>query len=1117
MAITDYHRAIFDFLETYREEHPEVKLTYALRQKNTEGRPRNQYLFIGNDRYIAIGLYAPQNSKTKTKSIGLVCHYDSATDTIKKCSLEIVYDDPKLYDYRSIYEQVIQKINTNNFRRFSDRRYELIYEGADWQTNLLTYLTIHKPIIDEIIQLAGAIEMFQIPVADLEESVKMTNQPIVETPLPDSEYTWVPFYKEMCSKVLQLKVADLISLVKRVLKIQRLIGLQDKDAEGNKIDLTNIDPYTFLSFINRGSDEKRLAVLAQLKELLSIESQAPADLSGLYTDQNRWMWLFGYLFERQPDDIDKLWVLYRQVHENKVSENLFNEVIKIAKLTAAKLSESFYAQNPDLYFPINSRTKVWLKKRSLPFRYTSYTEYQAMIAAVRQHDSRPFYTIAAEAYQEASMSVIDREEINYWVFQGNLTQFQIIKALEDKALRTWRVSAHADRIKVGDRIILWVSGPEAGCYALAEIISEIYFGVDEAGERYHQTKAPDIAASQRVKIEILENLWDRPVLQTQLRGFAAFSDFNGGKQGTNFRATREQYEAIRTISQADMRRFWKYSSGSQAVRWSEDLRGRVMAIDFSNYDTGSLDQYNSQMELDNHLGKIENVSNETWNMILFKNASIGDVVFANRGRNAVVGIGVISGPYQYRGDVPYNRHFRTVDWLANQEWNYTPNQFSGKQSLFRADTFSPTRLGLKILEEYVKQYPQYRPVFEKYDLLTPNDSVSKQMILASQYSKNIILYGPPGTGKTYETIDLAVNIIDGSKNDDHKINKVRFDQLRKEGQIEFVTFHQNYTYEDFVIGLKPDVDSEILKFGQREGIFYKMAKRAKGNFEASIDRNPKISQLSFKKAFDKFIKAVKEGNEIQLETATGNKLLITDYHEKYGALWIKTLSTQKRQHISVITLGEIYRGLKGIEEEGPYCEAIVRAIQDKSIYESMLEPVELKKYVLIIDEINRANMSRVFGELITLLEDDKRLGGENELTVTLPSGELFSVPPNLYLIGTMNTADKSLALLDIALRRRFEFIGKYPNYAVLNSPAKELLERLNQVILTHKKSADFLIGHAYFMSEPVQPLKYILDNRIIPLLLEYFNGRDDMVEKVLREAGISFCRNELTYQIEANG
>jgi 5-methylcytosine-specific restriction protein B len=273
------------------------------------------------------------------------------------------------------------------------------------------------------------------------------------------------------------------------------------------------------------------------------------------------------------------------------------------------------------------------------------------------------------------------------------------------------------------------------------------------------------------------------------------------------------------------------------------------------------------------------------------------------------------------------------------------------------------------------------------------------------HSKNVILYGPPGTGKTYNSIDKAVEIAspDTYKKEDHRSNKIQFDELRKQGQIEFITFHQNYTYEDFMIGIRPDVDnSNTLTFKKYTGIFYEIVKRAIEN--------------------------------------------------------------------------------------------------------------SVRKYVLIIDEINRANISKVFGELITLLEEDKRLGEENELKITLPNGDEFGIPSNLYLIGTMNTADKSIALVDIALRRRFEFIGYYPKYEGLDRFSKSsgtLLKQINTAIFEKKKSADYLIGHAYFMKN--QPIESVLLNKVIPLLMEYFSGKIDIVENIFSNTDYTVKYNSSTY------
>ena len=148
--------------------------------------------------------------------------------------------------------------------------------------------------------------------------------------------------------------------------------------------------------------------------------------------------------------------------------------------------------------------------------------------------------------------------------------------------------------------------------------------------------------------------------------------------------------------------------------------------------------------------------------------------------------------------------------------------------------------------------------------------------------------------------------------------------------------------------------------------------------------------------------------------------------------------------------------------------------------------------MLIIDEINRANISKVFGELITLLEEDKRLGAKNELRVSIPGEETdFGIPPNVYVIGTMNTADKSIAMIDIALRRRFEFRGYFPDYNKVDELSGEILKHINKQIYERKKSADYLIGHGYFMNggEPPETFE-VLQNKVIPLAYGVFFWQD---------------------------
>ena len=161
---------------------------------------------------------------------------------------------------------------------------------------------------------------------------------------------------------------------------------------------------------------------------------------------------------------------------------------------------------------------------------------------------------------------------------------------------------------------------------------------------------------------------------------------------------------------------------------------------------------------------------------------------------------------------------------------------------------------------------------------------------------------------------------------------------------------------------------------------------------------------------------------------------------------------------------------------------------------------DLDNYVIIIDEINRANISKVFGELITLIEEDKRWGEINETCATLQSGDVFAVPNNLYIIGTMNSADKSISLIDAALRRRFEFVEQYPDETLIDDPTlRVVLTKLNAYLADSLESSDLLIGHSYFMGKTADDLCVILNNSIIPLLYEYFYDNKKKIMSVLKE------------------
>lgn len=389
------------------------------------------------------------------------------------------------------------------------------------------------------------------------------------------------------------------------------------------------------------------------------------------------------------------------------------------------------------------------------------------------------------------------------------------------------------------------------------------------------------------------------------------------------------------------------------------------------------------------------------------------------------------------------------------------------------------------------------------------------------YPKNIILYGPPGTGKTYNSIDKAVEIVTGNNKDTHEDNKEVFDDLKKEGQIEFVTFHQNYSYEDFIGGLSPDLTATgSLRFERRDGIFKQLADRAKKNWLAANEKDEYMPDFEhvFNSFFNKLIEEEVQEVEIPMRLK-GYTFKITSIEVNEGRIKFTKKSGGKGHDLLVGNVKGIYEGSLDYSPEGlgVYYYPLVEQLKEhaSSLKPAELDKEELKNYVLIIDEINRANISRVFGELITLLEDDKRLGAINELRVRLPNGEKdFGIPPNLYLIGTMNTADKSIALVDIALRRRFEFIGKYPIYEGYDEEAAALLKRINDSVFTKKNSADFLIGHAYFMKN--QPIKEVLRTKIVPLLMEYFSGKTEIVSSIFEQTEWNVQYNTSSYSWDIN-
>ncbi len=471
-----------------------------------------------------------------------------------------------------------------------------------------------------------------------------------------------------------------------------------------------------------------------------------------------------------------------------------------------------------------------------------------------------------------------------------------------------------------------------------------------------------------------------------------------------------------------------------------------------------------------------------------------------------------------------------------------------------AELFPKLESGITKIEEKFGQIVR--------DFYSKEKSIEEEKIKSTMQNipLNQILYGPPGTGKTYNTINKSLSILENKSQkeidkEERDVLKSRFDAYVKAGQIVFSTFHQSMSYEDFVEGIKPHTKNEKVTYSVEDGLFKKIVKSALSEYIEV----PEISNSdeSFDAVYTDYTNSIRSFSgkrEGVFKTKTGVEMMLVDVNEnsllvKY--LWSNKKKSSEGQHTFSVTKEK----LKAVLQEGIdpakvknlktelhpivghiHCElfAVYKSFYDFVIankgeveavhfsykdqnYKDVKEQFDLldretiknkvvAPFILIIDEINRGNVSQIFGELITLIEDSKRLGKDESLEVTLPySKDKFGVPSNLYIIGTMNTADRSVESLDTALRRRFCFEEMLPNLEVLTDKIIEGIE-LKKLLSTINKRIEILldrdhtIGHSYFIDvKTEQDLRNIFKNNIIPLLQEYFYGDYEKIGMVLGE------------------
>ena len=448
------------------------------------------------------------------------------------------------------------------------------------------------------------------------------------------------------------------------------------------------------------------------------------------------------------------------------------------------------------------------------------------------------------------------------------------------------------------------------------------------------------------------------------------------------------------------RRFWTFSPGENANKWQEFYNEGIMAIGWDNL--GDLTQYSSKEEIRKALMNDRdgtNKNNALANWEFMKEMRIGDIVYAKKGQNTIVGKGIVESDYIFDDSRKEFKSYRKVKWINNEEKKNIKAKIGSGVATKTLTNITRYKDFVDSIEKLYEDIDKIDNSYNKYDFFEDvflSEEKIDDIINILERKKNIILQGVPGVGKTF----CAKKIMYALMNE------------KDSSRIEMVQFHQSYSYEDFIQGYRPNDEG---KFEIKNGIFYRLVSEAREEYETAK-----------------------------------------------------------------------------IENRAP------------------------KKYCMIIDEINRGNLSKIFGELMMLIEADKR-SANWEINLTY-SDEPFYIPENLYIIGTMNTADRSLAMVDYALRRRFAFIRLEPAFnneklrkyliereKLSNDIVDNIIDKfikLNEYIKDNL-SKDFVIGHSYFIDQQLDidnfEDKYneIINYEIKPLLEEYFYDDEEKINKAL--------------------
>ena len=538
----------------------------------------------------------------------------------------------------------------------------------------------------------------------------------------------------------------------------------------------------------------------------------------------------------------------------------------------------------------------------------------------------------------------------------------------------------------------------------------------------------------------------------------------------------------------DTKHYWLYSPGEQAVKWEEFYNEGIMAIGWD--ELGDLENYTDRKSileaLINNYGGGEDQRNNVSAIDDFCNGenkiNIGDIVIAKKGTKTLLGYGKVISDYYFDDKRAIYKHCREVKWLKKGVWDANNNLPT--KTLTDVTTYNSDIEGIK--------YAQYLLNIMNGNTQAQEDNLVIKLL---KYKPQIILQGPPGTGKTREAKRIAKALLGLGENDSLEGNE----------QFKLIQFHPSYSYEDFVRGIvaKPNEEGNGIVYTAENKILGTFAKEAFNNWHKAQQSTQTLKE---EEVFEAFIEHIKEelaqsedykyplteavylfdaddkrfkykgdnwevhSNGLNMNYAEIKRIIESGVRDRQGVTKLTTIGGQARQHASY------------------FLRIVEKYYEFRENYKPTVDKIPLKNYVLVIDEINRANLSAVLGELIYALE----YRGEAVQSMYAIEGESnLILPPNLYIIGTMNTADRSVGHIDYAIRRRFAFVNILPKN-LTNELGDQFESALfakvtnlfNTNLSPEFKKEEVQLGHSYFITKNT-PIDIRWEYEIKPILLEY--------------------------------